>query len=486
MIAGIRTAVIAGKTMSNLGEELAKDPAALFDACYDDAFRLSRAELETVHLEGARRRLAELRPRITALDRLCQEQGADKLETIDDLTPLLFPHTVYKSYPLSFLERSRFDRLTKWLQGLTTVDLSPVDARGIETIDDWIALFERTTELQPNHTFGTTGKLSFIPRVKSHWPRMATLSAHCLRDWNGRNTGPDVLTSHMPTVLPTYRRGAGAINRGMEWMVKLYAGSEDDALFLYPDTYFSADVASLGGRLRAAEARGEQGQLELSPALLARRDEFSRQERERPLLMEKFFDEAVRRFGGRDIFIFAVWPILFEWAEAGLARGLKGVFGPGSVLTTGGGSKGRVMPPDWREQIFEFLGFDRYFEFFGMSELMANCPRCAHGNFHIPPVLVPFVLDPETGRPLPREDGQTGRLAFFDMLADTYWGGFVTGDEVTMSGWDQACGCGRQGPYLHPEIRRFSEKQGGEDKINCAGAPEAHDRAVDFIVSRSQ
>lgn len=472
--------------MSGIFSELVKDPTAYFDACYDDGFRLSRDELEAIHLKGAQRRFAELRQGISALGRLAEEQGIDGIGALDDLVPLLFPHTVYKSYPLSFLERARFDRLTRWLDGLTTVDLSHVDASGIETIDDWIALLERTTELQPNHTFGTTGKLSFIPRVKSHWPRMATLSAHCLRDWNGPNTGPDLLHAHLPVICPSYRRGAGAINRGMEWMIALYAGGEDNALILYPDTYFSADVASLGGRLRAAEARGEQGQLELSPALLARQDEFARQERDRPALMERFFDEAMRRFAGRDVFIFAVWPILFEWAEAGLARGIKNVFGPGSVLTTGGGSKGRQLPPDWREQIFAFLGFERYFEFFGMSELMANCPRCAHGNFHFPPVLIPYVLDPETGRPLPRKDGQTGRLALFDLLADTYWGGFITGDEVTISGWDEPCACGRRGPYLHPAIRRFSERQGGEDKINCAGAPEAHDRAVDFIVAQSQ
>ena len=98
----------------------------------------------------------------------------------------------------------------------------------------------------------------------------------------------------------------------------LYAGSEDDALFLYPDAYFSADVASLAGRLRAAGGSRRAGTaLDLSPTLLARRDEFARQERERPALMERFFEEAVRRFSGRDIFIFAVWPILFEWAEAG-------------------------------------------------------------------------------------------------------------------------------------------------------------------------
>ena len=162
------------------------------------------------------------------------------------------------------------------------------------------------------------------------------------------------------------------------------------------------------------------------------------------------------------------------------------MFGAGSVLMTGGGSKGRVLPDGWRQQIFDFVGFDSYYEFYGMSELMANCPRCAEGNFHIPPVLVPFVLDPDSGHPLPRTGQQTGRFALFDLMPDSYWGGLITGDEVTVAGWDEPCRCGRTGPYAFPVIRRFSETQGGDDKINCAGAPEAHDRAVSFLLEQSQ
>jgi hypothetical protein len=54
---------------------------------------------------------------------------------------------------------------------------------------------------------------------------------------------------------------------------------------------------------------------------------------------------------------------------------------------------------------------------------------------------------------------------------------------VTMSwGDDTACACGRIGPFVHRGIRRYSEKEGGDDKITCAGAPDAHDKAIDFIL----
>ena len=72
-----------------------------------------------------------------------------------------------------------------------------------------------------------------------------------------------------------------------------------------------------------------------------------------------------------------------------------------------------------------------------------------------------------------------------DLLPDSYWGGFVSGDRVTMGGFDEPCECGRTGPYIDADIQRFSDLKNGDDKINCAGAPEAHDRAVEFLLDRT-
>src|SRR3546814_9760763 len=72
-----------------------------------------------------------------------------------------------------------------------------------------------------------------------------------------------------------------------------------------------------------------------------------------------------------------------------------------------------------------------------------------------------------------------------DLMPENYWGGLLTGDLVTIGGWSDPCDCGRHGPYLEPDIRRISDLKGGEDKINCAGAPDAHDRAVEYLVAQS-
>jgi hypothetical protein len=467
----------------DLAAKLATDPQSFENARYNEGFTLTNAARESAQLAALQLRFNSLKPRLTALAKVAEEQGVTRIDAIEDVVPLLFPHTVYKSYPLSFLEQGRFDRLTKWLGSLTTTDLTKVDLSGVDTIDGWIQALEKGSDLAPIHTFGTSGKLSIIPRTKEHLRVTVTVNARCIRDFNGADSGPDLLVNHMPLIAPSYRHGASSIARGMKLMADLYGKGE--ALFLYPDAYFSADVASLAGRLRAAEARGEAGQLQLPPSLIARRAEFAAREAQRGQDMDNFFNQASERFAGRDVFLFAVWPILFEWAEEGLKRGIKGVFGPNSVLTSGGGSKGKVLPPDYKERIFEFLGFERHMEFFGMSELMANAPRCAHNRFHFPPVVIPFVLDPETGESLPRTGRQTGRLALMDLLPDSYWGGFVSGDRVTMGGFDEPCACGRTGLYIDADIQRFSDLKNGDDKINCAGAPEAHDRAVEFLLDRT-
>src|SRR5690606_31434055 len=156
-------------SMSDLYQALLQDPLNFHDACYDDGFRLTADQLHDVQLAGIRKRFGELRPKLSVLDKLASEQGVDNINAIDDIAPLMFPHTIYKSYPMSYLERARFDKLTRWLGGLTTVDLDQVDASGIDSIDGWLDLLDAQTDLLVSHSSGTTGKLSFVPRTKAQW-----------------------------------------------------------------------------------------------------------------------------------------------------------------------------------------------------------------------------------------------------------------------------------------------------------------------------
>jgi hypothetical protein len=472
--------------MADLYSRLLAEPAALIGACYDEAFRFTPEQIAQIQLSGARKRFAAMRSKIPVLNKLAKEQEIDAINSLDDVAPLLFAHTVYKSYPMSYLERGQFEKLTRWLNGLTTEDLSGVDASGCKLIDDWMDLLDAKTNLRVFHTSGTTGKLSFLPRTDREWRQNIELSASRIRDWRGPNSGPDLMKNKRPLIAPTYRKGASAAARGGNYQVEMYAGGEENALFMYPNSRFSADVASLSGRLAAAEAQGEQGKLQISPALAAKRDELVQVERDRPEQLKAFFAEAIRRFGGKDVYIGAVWTILYDVAAEGLARGASKVFGDGSVLHTGGGKKGKNLPDNWREQLVQFLGFNNFYEFYGCSEQMGFSMRCEEGHYHVPPTTIVFLLDPATGKPLPRKDGLTGRFASLDLLTSTYWSGLVTGDEITMHGMETPCKCGRTGVYLLPEIRRYSEQEGGDDKVLCAGAPAAHDHALAFLNALSE
>jgi len=173
------------------------------------------------------------------------------------------------------------------------------------------------------------------------------------------------------------------------------------------------------------------------------------------------------------------WSMYLEMMEAGRNRGLDHVFAKDSHFLCAGGTKGKVMPEGYRENIAAFLGVDALSESYGMSEMCALMPKCPAGKYHALPWMLVFLLDPQTGEPAPREGTHTGRFGVIDLAYRQRWGGVLSGDEVTMT--FGRCACGRDGPFIEESVRRYSEKEGGDDKITCAGAPEAHDNALAFL-----
>ncbi|CAA0080633.1 Uncharacterised protein [Halioglobus japonicus] len=464
---------------------LLDDPKNFLAMRYGEGFKVDGCDLDDFYLQAAQKKYRELNGQVAALKRLSKEQGIEDIASFDDLIRVLFPHTVYKSYPLSFLEKSRFDKLTKWLNGLTALDLNAIDASECASIDEWLELLDNNTALRISHSAGTTGKLSFLPRTLKEAENVNLILRDMIRDWYGDDTGPDLIASPLPYIQPSYNGGYYTMLRGAELRAELFGVTEENSLYLYPDR-MSADVCSLAGRIRAAESKGEGGSIELSPGLMKKRDQYIQREIDKKDSIRTFFQQAVDKFGGKSVFLCTTWTMLYDAMVEARERGIDNIFGKDSVLVSGGGNKGYDLPDNWKEVIFTGLGFDRAYELYGMSEMMSGFPVCEHGHYHIPPVVIPFVLDPISGESLPRSGTQTGRFAFLDLMTETYWGGFISGDEVTMSGFDGDCECGRKGLYLHSEIRRYSEKEGGDDKINCSGAPEAHDKALEYLLNAAQ
>src|SRR5690606_13371135 len=76
-----------------------------------DWWSVGQRDVDAFQLRLMRQRFSELRPNVVMLDKLATLQGVDTIESIDDVVPLLFQHTAYKSYPMSLLEKGRFRQL---------------------------------------------------------------------------------------------------------------------------------------------------------------------------------------------------------------------------------------------------------------------------------------------------------------------------------------------------------------------------------------
>src|SRR5690349_21479761 len=100
--------------------QMANDPAVYFGGVGYAAHHVPLTDLPVMQLSALAQRFDSLRNRVGALQALADERGIYEIETLNDVVPLLFPHTMYKSYPASLLENDRYDLLTRWLNRLTT------------------------------------------------------------------------------------------------------------------------------------------------------------------------------------------------------------------------------------------------------------------------------------------------------------------------------------------------------------------------------
>ena len=140
-----------------------------------------------------------------------------------------------------------------------------------------------------------------------------------------------------------------------------------------------------------------------------------------------------------------------------VAEALKVVRAAGVELDTTdfelGGARylrdGTVLPDDWMDQFQKATGVapGNMASSWGMSEITGGVPRCAHGQYHFPPTIIPFLLEPHTRNALPRQGVGSGQIALLELNSNDCWGGLITGDRGTIN-WDGECACGREGPFL--------------------------------------
>jgi len=443
-----------------------------------EALNLARADLEKLQLTGLRQRFEQCREAVPVLKRLADNQNIQSINRLEDALPLLYTAQTYKSYPSSLLDQHRFDHLTKWLDKLTMHDLSKVDVTNCQSIDSWMMTIKRETPLLMIHTSGTSGTLSFVPSTKREWEKF--VEQFLL--WLFGDPATLSLPLNIDCIYPYYRDGGWSHAAANDCLVKLISGNEERFHAAYPGR-LSSDLLLMGIRHRMAAAKGEASTFRLSADVAARREEFEAQQRDMPEHTRKFFETLCHELAGRRIFTQVTTSMLLKIAEEGLKSGREQIFAPDSVVVSGGGAKGMVLPPDWEQTVKRFFGINEIAMFFGMSEMISLYRRCAQGHYHAPAWSIPFLLDIESGKPIPRAGRQSGRFACYDLLIDSRWGGFISSDYVTID-WDAPCACGRTGPYIAGPIQRVSEvitAGEGEEKISCALTPDAYEDALDFL-----
>jgi len=453
---------------------LPDNPAAWTYRSWEDLMSIPREEREKLQLEAARIMFRRMRDRIPALKKLADRQGVDAIDRIEDILPVCFDHRVLKNYPIQIIENRDFAKLTTWLDKLTAHDLTRIDLTGLKTIEEWLARLEAFGMLV-TYSSGTTGKLSFVPRS---YDEFGPWKFHFF-NVNKAGTGVDSWVDKMPTFMPGYRGGYQTMLKMMDLFNIDMAGGPQNYFTLY-NSHIPADLMALSGRLQSAEDKGEVAALGLDPALLEQRQQMLQQGRQREADMEKWFMQLIEQFRGQRVKIGGTFSDLFRVVKAAKERGLECQFAPGTIVTGGGGMKGyKDAPDDWEQQIKDFFGVDRFANQYGFSECIGNGPLCDAGYFHLPPYSIPLLMGRE-GEALPREGVQTGRLVLVDLVPLSYWGGFTSGDEVTVH-WDGKCDCGWDSPRIGKTIRRFAESEGGDDKITCAGSQAAYNEFMEFV-----
>jgi hypothetical protein len=459
---------------SNGGSEVERfisDPCSFFDMSYTKMHSIERGRMEELQLEGLAVRFEQHVNSVPMVAKLAARQKITHLEDFGDVVPLLFEHTMYKSYPLALLERRQFGRLTDWLARLTSVDLSVADVSGCVSIDSWLDVLAAETDLDVSHTSGTSGTMSFFPWSKRDLE--AKFRSHRVSDLQVFGEPP----TSSALEEPYHYIGSPSRNR-RNYMADVMTLGEDDHSHLRATRRPSADLLWLGARLRMAAARGDSSRVEVPESLLARRDELELMQSSARDHDQAWVEEIAALQGERIVWL-SFPHDLYSIALPRVEAGERWSFSSGSVVLMMGGTKGHALPSDWMDTVEGFLDA-RIAQGYGMTELSGLQLMCASGRYHLRPWVIPYVLDPTTSELLPRRGVQTGRFAFVDLLSESHWGGLMTGDEVEVD-FDTPCSCGASTQHIGPQIARLSDKRGGDDKITCAATPQAYAEAMEFL-----
>jgi len=433
----------------------------------DDAYSRSPAQLAAPQLQAAQELFEERCRQIPLLRRRAEEAGITAIRRLDDLVPLLFAHTVYKSYPGSFIEQGRWDRMLLWLDTLSVADTTDVDIAGVADVDQWI---ERLW--QAGHrvlaTSGSSGKCSFLNQTHADYA-MKTRHFRFTVGW------PHVRASRdRPVFWLGPLQGPNSAIEAAQISAENW-GRPGDIHALTDEPLRISEVS------RLASMRKKMADGTATPQEIAQMDAEAKQKVHEQVAALRSLTDKILAHRHEPIYLTGMWAQHMMIIQRARELGIKdGEFHPRTVIGAGGGVKGISLPPDYKEQVAKFYGAVIRPGAYGMTEMMQLMPRCEAGRYHRAPGFIMLVLDRAGERlltPADATDGLAeGRFGFLDLGYEGRWGGLITGDKVTID-FAPRCACGRPGPTLLDNITRWAQI-GEDDHIGCAGTIDAYIRGV--------
>ena len=426
-----------------------------------DPFDIPEAELRPIQIAAAQEAFEEKRGSIPVLDKRARDNGITAIRSLDDVAPLLFAHTNYKSYPASFLAQKRWKPLLQWLSLISTPNYDDVDVDDVADVDEFLA------RLWAKHYYvttssGTGGKLSLVPKSKADMDFMKEYV------WHHRHIESDFEPQnqfhffHFGSAKGTY--------------TATYTAAFNIEGFARPDsTYVLIEEPMLNATvMRMADMRKRIADGEAAPDEIAA---FEAQGTEQAKRFSDRFDWMVERLLAvrhERVWISAMTAQSWDLMHRMKARGIdKAGLGAGSVYSGGGGRKHLKLPPDFQDQLNAFFGTSGPGGY-GMSEMSWLYPACRKSRYHVHPFAIALILDQPGERVLAREGIVEGRFAFMDPTTEYRWGGMISGDKLTVD--FGRCPCGRRGMTVLNPVQRYTDITGDEDKIQCAGTIDAYIR----------
>lgn len=432
----------------------------------ENRFDIPPAELLPRQIEAVNERFQDRVGKIKLLQNRAEEGNVSEVRRMADIVPLLFAHTAYKSYPESWLMESRWDRLGRWLDTVSTNRVPQLDTSAVKGLDDWLNLLSENEHFV-SCSSGTTGKCAMMNATT--------------RDL--QFAGKDLLQSVIWAGLePNHDRRTVSMGQVASTPKNRIAGRSMVEAFIVPgEVPFTPNVPpiTIGGITEMVILRKKIADGTAQPSEIAYFEEQARIREQASASAAEQVAENIIANRDHPLFLLGLYGPLYSVAEIVRERGYTAKDFRENSLFISGGLKRANVPDNYKQIIYETfnLADDRICQAYGMQELNSNAVRCSAGRYHLPPWMLLLLLD-ESGENLiePPATGEIeGRAGFLDLSMDGRWGGVISGDKVRAT-WE-TCACGNRSPSVHQDIQRYADTATG-DKIACSGTIDAYVRGV--------